>query len=133
MHVHLKDVDAAMARRVRDGETSFGQAVRDRMFRPLGDGDIDIAAMVDTLEAAGYRGWYVLEQDVVLDGEPRRRRPRGRRATQPRLPRPDRWMMPGRPRVGPDDHESRSHAPLSHPAREVTTEGRQAVEQGGTP
>jgi inosose dehydratase len=70
VHVHLKDVDAAMARRVRDGETSFGQAVRDRMFRPLGDGDVDIAAMVGTLEAAGYRGWYVLEQDVVLDGEP---------------------------------------------------------------
>jgi inosose dehydratase len=70
VHVHLKDVDAAMARRVRAGETSFGQAVRDGMFRPLGLGDVDIATMVETLEAAGYRGWYVLEQDVVLDGEP---------------------------------------------------------------
>ena len=26
--------------------------------------------MVATLEAAGYDGWYVLEQDVMLDGEP---------------------------------------------------------------
>jgi inosose dehydratase len=26
--------------------------------------------MVRTLEAAGYRGWYVLEQDVMLDGRP---------------------------------------------------------------
>jgi inosose dehydratase len=69
VHVHLKDVDAAMARRVRDGETTFGQAVRDGMFRPLGDGDVDIAAMVGTLEASGYRGWYVLEQDVVLHGD----------------------------------------------------------------
>ena len=67
VHVHLKDVDAAMAARVHSGDVTFGAAVRDGMFRPLGEGDIDIAAMVRTLEAAGYDGWYVLEQDVVLD------------------------------------------------------------------
>ena len=69
VHVHLKDVDAAMAARVRSGETTFGAAVRDGMFRPLGQGDVDVAAMVRTLEAAGYDGWYVLEQDVKLDSE----------------------------------------------------------------
>jgi inosose dehydratase len=40
------------------------------MFRPLGEGDVDIAAMVGTLEGAGYQGWYVLEQDVMLDRPP---------------------------------------------------------------
>ena len=25
---------------------------------------------MDTLEGAGYRGWYVLEQDVMLPHEP---------------------------------------------------------------
>jgi inosose dehydratase len=68
VHVHLKDVDAATAARVRSGETTFGAAVRDGMFRPLGEGDVDIESMVRTLEASGYAGWYVLEQDVVLDG-----------------------------------------------------------------
>lgn len=68
VHVHLKDVDAAAATRVRAGETSFGDAVRDGMFRPLGDGDVDVAAMVRTLESSGYSGWYVLEQDVKLPG-----------------------------------------------------------------
>ena len=68
VHVHLKDVDAAAAERVRAGETTFGDAVRDGMFRPLGDGDVDIAAMVRTLETKGYNGWYVLEQDVKLRG-----------------------------------------------------------------
>ncbi len=68
VHVHLKDVDAAAAARVRAGDTTFGAAVREGMFRPLGEGDIDIEAMVGALEGAGYRGWYVLEQDVVLDG-----------------------------------------------------------------
>jgi inosose dehydratase len=68
VHVHLKDVDASMAARVRAGDLTFGAAVREGMFRPLGAGDIDLEAMVGTLESAGYRGWYVLEQDVVLDG-----------------------------------------------------------------
>jgi inosose dehydratase len=68
-HVHLKDVDAAMAARVRAGETTFGAAVRDGMFRPLGTGDVDVSALVRTLEEAGYDGWYVLEQDVRLDSE----------------------------------------------------------------
>jgi inosose dehydratase len=70
VHVHLKDVDAALAREVVDGVLAFGDAVRKGIFRPLGSGDVDIAAMVRTLEASGYQGWYVLEQDVMLDGEP---------------------------------------------------------------
>jgi inosose dehydratase len=68
VHVHLKDVDARRAARVRAGDTTFGAAVRDGMFRPLGEGDVGIAALVRTLEDAGYDGWYVLEQDVMLDG-----------------------------------------------------------------
>ncbi len=31
---------------------------------------MDVAAIVKLLEAAGYDGWYVLEQDVVPDTEP---------------------------------------------------------------
>jgi inosose dehydratase len=48
----------------------FGEAVRVGLFRPLGEGTVDIAAMVSALEANGYTGWYVLEQDIKLDGEP---------------------------------------------------------------
>jgi inosose dehydratase len=70
-HVHLKDVDAALAARVRAGELTFREAVRDGLFRPLGDGDVDVASLVRTLEGAGYTGWYVLEQDVMLAAEPR--------------------------------------------------------------
>jgi inosose dehydratase len=68
VHVHLKDVDAERAGQVRAGRTTFGAAVRDGMFCPLGQGDVDIAALVRTLETAGYDGWYVLEQDVMLEG-----------------------------------------------------------------
>jgi inosose dehydratase len=69
-HVHLKDVDADFAERVRSGEVKFRQAVIDDMFVPLGEGGVDIAGVIRTLEGAGYRGWYVLEQDKSLSAEP---------------------------------------------------------------
>ncbi len=69
-HTHLKDVDVALAERVRAGEVSYTDAVRDGLYRPLGQGDIDMAALVGVLEGHGYQGWYVLEQDTVLTGEP---------------------------------------------------------------
>ena len=69
-HAHLKDVDRALAEDVRAGRLPFTEAVRRGLFQPLGRGDVDIAALVRSLEAAGYDGWYVMEQDVVLDAEP---------------------------------------------------------------
>ena len=67
-HVHLKDVDAGLAADVRAGRRPYSDAVRDGMFRPLGAGDVDIARVVRALDGAGYTGWYVLEQDVMLAG-----------------------------------------------------------------
>jgi inosose dehydratase len=69
-HVHLKDVDSAKAARVRRGDVGYAEAVADGMYRPLGTGDVDVAGIVASLTAAGYEGWYVLEQDTVLTGEP---------------------------------------------------------------
>lgn len=70
LHVHLKDVDAGAAEKVRRGEVRFRQAVIDGLFTPLGSGGVDIGGVIRTLEANGYRGWYVLEQDVSLSAEP---------------------------------------------------------------
>jgi len=69
-HTHLKDVDASWARRVRRHEVTYTEAVRSGMYRPLGQGDVDIASIVGSLERAGYDGWYVLEQDTILAGPP---------------------------------------------------------------
>jgi inosose dehydratase len=65
-HVHLKDVDAATAARVRSGEVGYRDAVRDGLYRPLGEGDAAIASVVRSLTDAGYRGWFVIEQDLVI-------------------------------------------------------------------
>jgi inosose dehydratase len=69
-HVHLKDVDADMAKQVRAGDLAFRQSVIDGIFKPLGEGAVDIAGFIRILEDNGYQGWYVLEQDCVLDGDP---------------------------------------------------------------
>ena len=69
-HTHVKDVDLGLARRVRDGRLTYTEAVRAGMYRPVGRGDVDFPAIVGHLRARGYDGWYVLEQDAVLTGEP---------------------------------------------------------------
>jgi inosose dehydratase len=65
-HLHLKDVRADLADAVRTGRLGYAEAVRRGVYVPLGDGDVDIEAMVRFVHGAGYRGWYVLEQDTAL-------------------------------------------------------------------
>jgi inosose dehydratase len=69
-HVHLKDVDRDLAGRVAARELSFKDGARLGAFRPLGEGDVDVAGVLGRLESAGYGGWYVLEQDTVVEDEP---------------------------------------------------------------
>ena len=69
-HVHAKDVDDRLARRVRSGDLTYTEAVAGQMYRPLGDGDIDFRAVATALAQHRYDGWWVLEQDTILTGEP---------------------------------------------------------------
>ncbi|EHB53898.1 Myo-inosose-2 dehydratase [Mycolicibacterium rhodesiae JS60] len=69
-HAHLKDVDAGLAARVQSGELTYTEAVAQGMYTPLGTGDVDIAGIVAALRDNGFDGWFVLEQDTILDGEP---------------------------------------------------------------
>jgi inosose dehydratase len=65
-HLHLKDVRADLADKVRAGELGYTEAVGQGMYVPLGQGDVDIEAVVRFVHQAGYDGWYVLEQDTAL-------------------------------------------------------------------
>jgi inosose dehydratase len=63
-HVHLKDVDASVLARLRSGELGgFGEAVRERIFTELGNGLLDLHGVLTTLDAIGYEGWLMVEQD----------------------------------------------------------------------
>jgi len=69
--VHLKDVDAAVARRLRHGELGLMAATQAGLFPPLGGGMVPIARVIETLTDRGYAGWFVIEQDVAItDGVP---------------------------------------------------------------
>lgn len=69
-HVHLKDVQMRLANMVLSGETPFRTACLDGLFQPLGKGDVDLPGVISTLEAAGYTGWYTIEQDCSLSEIP---------------------------------------------------------------
>jgi len=69
-HAHLKDVDLSWARKVQAGELTYYQAVVSGMYKPLGEGDVDIRAIVTNLVNAGYDGWFCLEQDNVITSDP---------------------------------------------------------------
>jgi inosose dehydratase len=70
VHVHLKDVDASLGDRVRSGGLPFSEAVRRGLFRPLGEGDVDLAGLLGRLLESSYGGWFVMEQDIALASEP---------------------------------------------------------------
>ena len=69
-HTHFKDVDDTIAAQVRSGRLTYTEAVGRGMYRPLGRGDVDFAAIVASLGDRSYDGWYVLEQDTILTAEP---------------------------------------------------------------
>jgi inosose dehydratase len=75
-HVHLNDVDGALATRVRRHELEYDEAVSLGLYTPLGEGSARVGRVIDALRAVGYRGWYALEQETRLAGT--EERPLGR-------------------------------------------------------
>jgi inosose dehydratase len=70
-HVHLKDVNLSRVPALMSREVSIMESVQQGLFTPLGQGDVDIAGVITTLESRGYNGWYVIEQDTAItDGLP---------------------------------------------------------------
>lgn len=96
--MHLKDVRAEVATRFRTGELDLVEATRRGLFCALGEGDVPVEAVIRALESEGYAGWYVLEQDTIL--EDGRHPPGGRTGggcgAEHRLPEP----VPGGGRRG---------------------------------
>jgi inosose dehydratase len=69
VHVHLKDVDVTVAAELRAGRLSLLEATKQRLFRPLGLGDVRLAEVLQALDEHGYDGWLVLEQDTAPAAE----------------------------------------------------------------
>ena len=63
-HLHVKDVRAPVLDAVRRQRLGFLEAVGRGVFCELGEGAVDIRAVVAALREANYDGWAVVEQDV---------------------------------------------------------------------
>jgi inosose dehydratase len=55
---------------VQDGEITYYQGILEGMYVPLGTGDVDVRSIVSNLISAGFDGWFVLEQDNVINALP---------------------------------------------------------------
>jgi len=71
-HVHLKDMEPLVANRARQEGLDYFQAVAQGVFCELGRGVVPFASVLEELGAMDYKGWLVVEQDVLPSlGTPR--------------------------------------------------------------
>jgi inosose dehydratase len=67
--VHLKDARMSTLEQIVAEAAPVEEIWRRRAFCALGDGDIDVPAVLAALAALPYAGWLVVEQDVLPDPE----------------------------------------------------------------
>jgi len=65
-HVHLNDLDAELARQVREHGEDYNEAVSLGLFKPLGEGMARVDRVIEGLRSSKYRGWYTLRQETRL-------------------------------------------------------------------
>ncbi|MHA6297055.1 sugar phosphate isomerase/epimerase family protein [Devosia sp. CAU 1758] len=66
-YMHLKNVDGAVRRHVLEGELSVADSYDAGVMCPLPDGVVDIQAVMRLLEARGFAGPIVVEQDIAAE------------------------------------------------------------------
>lgn len=73
-YLHFKDCSANIARQCREQKKDYFQAVAAGVFCPLGEGEVNFPAVVAAMQARGYDGWAIVEQDILTDdpGLPKR-------------------------------------------------------------
>ncbi|MGA2834926.1 MAG: sugar phosphate isomerase/epimerase [Terracidiphilus sp.] len=64
-YIHLKDLEPTVARRSRDEEWDYFTAMRNGLYPELGKGCVDFPAMLRWLSAHNYKGYMLVEQDIL--------------------------------------------------------------------
>jgi inosose dehydratase len=64
-HVHFKDYEPEVGKQVAEKKLDYFKAVEQGVFCELGKGNVDFVSIVDKLNNNGYKGWIVVEQDVL--------------------------------------------------------------------
>jgi inosose dehydratase len=64
-YVHIKDVDGKVLQRSQEEGWSFHDALKRFVFTRLGEGVVNIPAVIRALKSHRYDGWLVIEQDTT--------------------------------------------------------------------
>lgn len=64
-HVHFKDFDPLVAKNSRKVNGDYFDAIKKGVFCELGKGIVDFKTIVDLLNKQKYKGWIVVEQDIL--------------------------------------------------------------------
>ncbi|MBC6957068.1 MAG: TIM barrel protein [Chloroflexi bacterium] len=66
-YLHLKDFDPAVKETCDADEADYFEAVKRGVFCELGHGAVDFPGVMKAMEALGYDGWAIVEQDVLVE------------------------------------------------------------------
>jgi inosose dehydratase len=64
-HIHFKDFSPQVAEQSAKNNWDYFEAVKNGVFCELGKGDVDFEAIKEFLNSKNYKGWIVVEQDVL--------------------------------------------------------------------
>jgi inosose dehydratase len=64
-HVHLKDARLAVMDTIRADAAQVTEIWTREAFCALGEGDLDVDAVLDGLTQISFGGWLVVEQDIL--------------------------------------------------------------------
>jgi inosose dehydratase len=64
-HLHLKDARLSVIGQIVEDAAPVQEIWRRRAFCRLGDGDVALDEVLSELQALDYRGWLVVEQDIL--------------------------------------------------------------------
>jgi inosose dehydratase len=79
-HLHLKDCDPNIRELCIKEKLNYFEATQAGVFCELGKGGVDFPGVLAEMDKLGYRGWVIVEQDVLTDDReaPRRSARRNR-------------------------------------------------------
>lgn len=66
-HVHIKDAHKGVIDRIVQEGSPLEEIWTRQAFCPLGEGDVDVDAVLQGLRDLGFEGWLVVEQDQIPD------------------------------------------------------------------
>jgi inosose dehydratase len=64
-HIHFKDFSPEVAEQSAKNNWDYFASVKNGVFCELGKGDVDFTAIKNLLNSKNYKGWIVVEQDVL--------------------------------------------------------------------